>query len=164
MGTAAGLMLGVKAAQLKSHVVSVRVTGERLVNVKAMLELIRKTNSLLSSLDPSFPSLLFSEDDVDIRHNFFGQKYALFTNEAMEAVTLMDKIEGVKLDGTYTGKTFASIIHDSRSQDLKNKVVLFWNTLNSRDCKEAIADVDYHNLPKGVHRYFKEEVQPLDEV
>jgi D-cysteine desulfhydrase len=162
MGTAAGLMLGLKAAGLKSRVVSVRVTDLKFTNVKLMLGLIGKINSLLSSLDPSFPALQFSDGDVDMRHDFFGQKYAVFTSEGMAAVSLAERIEGVKLDGTYTGKTFAAIISDSKSRGLKDKVVLFWNTLNSRDFTEEIAGVDYHHLPRSFHRYFEEEVQPLD--
>ncbi|GAH81572.1 unnamed protein product, partial [marine sediment metagenome] len=55
MGTAAGLLLGLRAANLKSQVIPVRVTGQKLVSVKGMVKLIRKTNSLLHSLDPSFP-------------------------------------------------------------------------------------------------------------
>jgi len=162
MGTAAGLMLGLKAAKLKSRLISVRVTDEKLVNVKRMIKLVGKTNSLLCSLDSSFPSLQFSEDDVDIRHGFFGQQYALFTEEGMEAVALMKKIERIKLDGTYTGKTFTAVRHDTRNQDLRDKVVLFWNTLNSRDFSDAISTVDYHSLPWCFHHYFEEEVQPLD--
>ena len=45
---------------------------------------------------------------------------------------------------------------------LKEKTALFWNTYNSRDLSSEIANVDYRNLPKACHRYFEEEVQPLD--
>ena len=61
--------------------------------------------------------------------------------------------EGIKLDGTYTGKTVAAIIHDAQKKQLSNKVVLFWNTLNSRDFSVAISNVDYHNVPRRFHRY-----------
>jgi len=161
-GTAVGLMLGLRAANLKSRVISVRVTGENLANSTKMVKLIRRTNYLLHSLDMSFPELEFSEVDTDFRHNFFGQQYALFTKEGMEAVNRMKESEGIKLDGTYTGKAFAALIDDVNKQDLRDKVVLFWNTLNSRDFSDAIATVDYHQLPGCFHRYFEEEVQPLD--
>ena len=162
MGTAAGLTLGLRAAHLNSRVVSVRVTGEKLVNAEGMIKLINKTNSLLNSLDISFPRLEFSEADVDIRHKYFGKRYALFTKEGMEAVSLMRECEGIKLDGTYTGKTLAAIIDDAKSGKLQDRTVLFWNTLNSRDFSDAISSISYHNLPYSFHRYFKEEVQPLD--
>jgi len=162
MGTAAGLMLGLRAADLNSRVVSIRVTSEKFVNTRAMIKLINKTNSLLHSLDASFPRLEFSETDVDIRHNYFGKRYALFTREGMEAISHMTECEAIKLDGTYTGKAFAAVIGDAKSGSLSDKVVLFWNTLNSRDFSDAISSVDFHSLPKGFHHYFDKEVQPLD--
>jgi 1-aminocyclopropane-1-carboxylate deaminase/D-cysteine desulfhydrase-like pyridoxal-dependent ACC family enzyme len=162
MGTAAGLTLGLRAAKLGSQVVSVRICGEKFVNIRAMLRLISKTNSLLSSLDASFPKFEFSETDIDIRHDYVGRRYALFTEEGMEAVSLMRECEGIKLDGTYTGKTLAALKHDARNSGLRGKAVLFWNTLNSRDFSDDISGLDYHDLPRPFHRYFEEEVQPLD--
>ena len=162
MGTAAGLTLGLRATKLNSRVVSVRVTSEKFANAREMIKLINKTNSLLHSLDASFPRFEFSEVDVDIRHDYFGKRYALFTKEGMEAVSLMRECEGIKLDGTYTGKTLAALIDDAKSGSLQDKAVLFWNTLNSRDFSDAISSVDYRSLPHDFHCYFEEEVQPLD--
>ena len=162
MGTAAGLTLGLRAARLGGRVVSVRICGEKYVNTRAMIKLIDKTNSLLCSLDASFPKFEFSETDVDIRHDYAGKRYALFTDEGMEAVSLMRECEGIKLDGTYTGKTLAALRHDAKNGSLRGKAVLFWNTLNSRDFSDDISGLDYHDLPRPFHRYFEEEVQPLD--
>jgi len=69
---------------------------------------------------------------------------------------------GIKLDGTYTGKAFASLIDDAQKQNLKNKVVLFWNTYNSKDFSDIISTIDYHQFPRYFHRYFESGVQPLD--
>ena len=162
MGTAAGLTLGLRAANLKSRVVSVRVTSDKFVNSKGMIKLINKTNSLLGSLDASFTRLQFSEEDLDIRHGFYGEKYALTTKEAIQTVACMKETEGIKLDGTYTGKAFAAVINDAKNENVRDKVILFWNTLNSRDFSDAISTIDYHNLPRRFHYYFEEEVQPLD--
>lgn len=162
MGTAAGLILGLRAAKLNSRVVSVKVNIGKSVNARAMIKLINETNDLLHSLDASFPRFEFSETDVDVRHGYSGERYGLFTDEGMEAVSLMKKREGIKLDGTYTGKTLAAIRHDANNGSLQDKAVLFWNTLNSRDFSDVISTIDYHSLPPGFHRYFEEEVQPLD--
>jgi 1-aminocyclopropane-1-carboxylate deaminase/D-cysteine desulfhydrase-like pyridoxal-dependent ACC family enzyme len=162
MGTTAGLTLGLRAANLGSRVVSVSVSGERYTNTRAMIGLVNKTNSLLCSPDASFPKLEFSESDVDIRHDYFGQRYALFTNEGIEAVSLMRECEGIKLDGTYTGKALAALRHDAEAGSSAGKTILFWNTLNSRDFSDAISGLDYHDLPRPFHRYFEEDVQPLD--
>jgi len=162
MGTTAGLLLGLRAAKLDTRVVSVRVTSEKFVNTRALIRLIGRANSLLHSLDPSFPVFEFSPEDIDIRHDCFGKRYALFTEEAMEAVSLMRECEGIKLDGTYTGKALAAMIRDAQNRILRGKSVLFWNTLNSRSHPESTADLDYRNLPRRFHRYFREEPQPLD--
>ena len=162
MGTAAGLLLGLRAAKLNSRVVSVRVTSDKFVNPRGMTKLVNRTGSLLHSLDASFPSFQFSATDVDIRHTYFGRRYALFTKEAMEAVSLMRECEGIKLDGTYTGKAVAALIDDAKNGTLRGKSILFWNTLNSRNLPKAVSDLDYRDLPRCFHRYFEEEVQPLD--
>ena len=96
---------------------------------KGMIKLIDMTNSFLHSLDDSFPLFEFSTADIDIRHGYYGKRYALFTVEGMEAVILMKEYEGIKLDGTYTGKTLAAIIEDAKSGSLKGSTILFWNTL-----------------------------------
>ena len=162
MGTAVGLILGLRAASLKSRVICVRVVDEKFASERKMINLFHKSNSFLRSLDPSFPNIEFSQQDTDIRHGFLGQGYAHFTGEGMEAVTSMGKSEGIKLEGTYTGKAFAALIDDVKKRDLRDKVVLFWNTHNSRDFSDSIASVDYRQLPRCFHRYFEGEVQPLD--
>jgi len=162
MGTSAGLILGLKAAGLACRVIPVRVIEEEFISRKKMLKLIRSTNSMLCSLDSSFPALEFSEEDIHIKQGFFGEKYALYTDEGMEAVTRMKNNEGIKLEGTYTGKTLAALIDDVEKQNLSNRVLLFWNTYNSRDFPDAMAAIDYHQLPRSFHRYFEEDVQPLD--
>lgn len=162
MGTAAGLILGLKAAELSSHVVSIRVTGETFANPGKMIDLMTRANTLLHSLDVSFPLYELTLADVDIRHDYFGEQYALFTTKGMNAVLTMKEYEGIILDGTYTGKTLAALIDDIKNSGLHDKTILFWNTLNSRDFSDELSTIDYHSLPHVFHRYFEEEVQPLD--
>jgi 1-aminocyclopropane-1-carboxylate deaminase/D-cysteine desulfhydrase-like pyridoxal-dependent ACC family enzyme len=162
LGTAAGLNLGVRVAKLRGRVVSVAVHNERITNARAMAKLINQAGSLLCSLDSSFPGSEFSEADAGIRRDCAGERYALFTEEGMEAVCRMKECEGIKLDGTYTGKALAAVRRDARSGRLRDKTVLFWNTFNSRDFSDEISGLDYHELPRPFHRYFEQEVQPLD--
>ena len=60
-------------------------------------------------------------------------------------------MEGIKLDGTYTGKTFAALLNDANSGALREKTVLFWNTLNSRDMGSRAEGSDYRELPETLH-------------
>lgn len=162
MGTVVGLLLGLKAAGMKTKVSAVRVTEERFSSPEKAARLFKSTASLLNKADSVFPLLRFPDQDFDFIHDFYGEAYGLYTPEAMEAVRLVAEISDLRLEGTYTGKTFAALIADVKGNLLKGKTALFWNTHNSVDFGEEIADVDYHALPREFHRYFEEEVQPLD--
>jgi 1-aminocyclopropane-1-carboxylate deaminase/D-cysteine desulfhydrase-like pyridoxal-dependent ACC family enzyme len=162
MGTAVGLTIGLKAAGLKTRVVSVRVADVKYGNKEKFVKLFKKTLALILSMDSSFPRVEIADDEVDIRHDFFGGQYARFTEQGMAALNLAAKSEGIILDGTYTGKAMAALIDQLRVHGTRNEVILFWNTYNARDFYDAIEGIDYHQLPGCFHRYFEEELQPLD--
>jgi len=162
MGTAVGLTIGLKAAGLKTRIVSVRVADEKYGNKEKFVKLFKKTLALILSLDSSFPRVEITDDEVDIRHDFFGGQYARFTEQGMAAIDLLAKSEGIRLDGTYTAKTMAALIDQVRGHSKKNEVILFWNTYNARDFSQAIKEIDYHQLPRCFQKYFDEDVQPLD--
>ena len=93
---------------------------------------------------------------------FFGEQYARFTTEGMEAVSLVAKLEGIRLDGTHTDKAMAALIDQFRSHGSINGVALFWNTYNARDFSDTIKGTEYHQLPRCFHKYFERNIQPLD--
>ena len=162
MSTAVGLVLGLKAANLYARVVPVRVVPSQTTKPAKFVTLFNETNALLHKADPSFPIFELPEDEVGMVHDFFGSGYGALTKEGVEAIRWAGEAEGIKLDVTYTGKTFAALIDAARKGDLKDQVVLFWLTLNSRDFSQIIADIDYRELPRCFHRYFEEDVQSLD--
>ncbi len=162
MGTAVGLMLGLRIAGLDTRVVAIRVVPEKFGSAPGMVKLFHGTNRLLHSLDVSFPVFEISEKDVEVRSDFFGEQYAHFTEEGMRAVTLMREHEGLELDGTYTGKAFAALLDDAAKNTLRKRTILFWNTYNSCDFTKVISSTDYHNLPPCFHPYFERKAQPLD--
>jgi hypothetical protein len=82
----------------------------------------------------------------------------------MRAASLMKEKTGIILNGSYSAKAFSALLDDASRGVLKEKTVLFWNTYNSRDLSPFTANVDYHQLPAAFHRYFEEEVQPLDKI
>lgn len=164
MGTAVGLMLGLYAANLKTKVICIRVVDKKFANKKKQIRLFNKSNNLLHSNDTSFPKLAISNKDIDIRHDFFGEQYALYTKEGVNALIRMKDEEDIDLEGTYTGKTLAALIEDATNLNLAEKVILFWNTYNSIDLLDNIKDIDYHKLPKSFHSYFESDTQPLDKI
>jgi hypothetical protein len=94
--------------------------------------------------------------------DYFGRRYALDTEEGMKAVEMMSRLEGIRIEGTYTGKTLAATIDYSLRHRYEEKTILFWNTYNSADLSAEARGVDYHVLPRGFRRYFERPVQELD--
>ena len=161
-GTAAGLMVGLRAAGLDTRVAPVPVTDARFVNAPQMARLATQTAALLAERDTAFPAMEFSADEMGLREGFLGEAYGLYTEESVAAMGLFETAADIGLDGTYTGKAAAALIADARDGGLRGKVVLFWNTYNSRDFSEEIRGIDYRDLPRAFHCYFEQEVQPLD--
>ena len=178
-GTTAGLLLGIKAAHLKSKLVAVCVEPEEekdefLVKIK---NLFVQTNQILHTLDKTFPVLEFPEADLIINKKFCGTEYGLYTPEAAAAIKLFEKLEDITLEGTYSAKPIAAIMddalhgcyasHENTTRgdavhgDIRNKTILIWNTYCGIDYSRLIDGADYKQLPAAFHRYFEEDVQPL---
>jgi D-cysteine desulfhydrase len=152
-GTVAGLALGFAAAGLRTRVVGVRVTELKHVNVKRIEALWNDTSKLLRALDPSFPASLFDAARVDVRDEFFGGGYAVATAEALEAIELARRLEGLTLDVAYTAKAFACLAADARGGALAGAKVLFWNTYNAADLAALRARGDASRLAGDLQRY-----------
>lgn len=162
-GTAAGLILGLKLANLKSKIIPVRISGTPEFKTDFLINLFNQTRNLLYSIDPTCQTVKFPADDVFINHDFAGKEYAQITKEGANAIDLLSRTEKIKIEGTYTGKTFAAMLNDLKKPEMQNKVILFWNTFCSGELKEITDKVDYKKLPYPLHRYFEEPIQTLDQ-
>lgn len=160
MGTATGLLLGLKAAGVKTHLHAVRVVPTYVADIDKCHILFRQTNELLCDLEPSFPLCTIESEELTICHEYFGEKYGMFTPEAMAAAVFLRESDEIALDGTYTGKACAAFVADARSNS--DGPMLFWHTKNSRLFPPGALEADYRLLPTSFHRYFTEPVQPLD--
>jgi D-cysteine desulfhydrase len=161
-GTAAGVLLGIKAAGLKSRVVGIAVAPEKYANARNITKLFDDSVRLLTKLEPGFPDVTLSENDLELNHDCIGDGYACFTESGMKCIRTFSETEDISLEGTYTGKAGAGLIADAEGGRLDGKTTLFWNTHNSADFSEIISDADYRNLPDTYHRYFEKEYQPLE--
>ncbi len=162
MGTTIGLMLGLKIAGVRSRVIAVRVLEEILASPWLLRRRYRATSAFLHRLDPSFPKLDYPRESLEIRNDCLGDGYAQFTAKDVESARLMREHGGIIMNGTYSAKAFSALVDDARKGVVKDKTILFWNTYNSRDLSSLAAGLDFHVLPRGFHRYFEEDVQPLD--
>jgi D-cysteine desulfhydrase len=162
-GTMAGIVLGVKAAGLKSKVIGVMNEPEDVGETRTWIKkLASDTNELLISADPTFPHYALSDDDILLLSDYAGADYALFTQEALDVMKQLRNSEGIMLDGVYTGKAFTGLLDDVKKHQANKEVILFWNTYSSYDFSEIIKNIDYHQLAKPLHKFFEEDVQPLD--
>ncbi|NUM54217.1 MAG: pyridoxal-phosphate dependent enzyme [Candidatus Hydrogenedentes bacterium] len=162
MGTAVGLLIGLALTGCESNVVCVRVIDTHMANPAALERLYTRTVAYMRQANAAIPDLSIPRDRLEWRDDYFGERYALYTPEGVKAVRTLDDTEGIRLDGTYAGKALAALIGDARRGALDGQTVLFWNTYNARRFWESMPSIDYHALPRTLHRYFEEPVQPLD--
>lgn len=152
-GTAAGLILGLKAAGVKSKLVAVGVVPSSIANMEKLGVLFESANRILHDSDKTFPVCCLKESDIDINHNYVGSGYGITTPEASFAVKYLGETDEIKLDCVYTGKAFAAFL-----DEIKNGFgmkALFWNTKNSRLLPSEVSQEDYRKLPPQLHKYFK---------
>ncbi|MHA1700368.1 MAG: 1-aminocyclopropane-1-carboxylate deaminase/D-cysteine desulfhydrase [Promethearchaeota archaeon] len=163
-GTAAGLILGLKLAGLKTKVMPVQVSEPLVTNPSAIISNIKKTNRLMQKYDNTVPTVTIKHpDDFHLLTGYLGSKYGAVTRRGLDAIDLVEGLEYDKnfhLETTYTGKTCAAMIDfmkENPNTDEDSKICLFWNTYNSID-KTQLAittNFDYSKLPREFHKYFK---------
>lgn len=174
-GTAAGLIIGAAAAELKSKIIPVIISSTPEEKTKNLVYLINKTVNYLNSLDNSFPKnyasvignqIKFSEINVEINHNFIGAGYADITRDAANAVVFFRNLTGKIFEGTYTGKTLAALISDAERNILKDKNVLFWNTFSHEifafNNAMFAESENFVNLPKDLQHYLYDKLQNIE--
>jgi len=156
-GTMAGLVVGCRLAGLSSTVIGVRVAYTWLANEEATADLANKALNLMRRYDKTVPAIEFSQKDIQVLHDFCGEGYGFPTAEGRDALELLKKTEDVKLDLTYTGKTFAALLDFVKAhKELNDAPIVFWHTYNSVDLTTIIKqDHDYRKLPKSFHKFFE---------
>lgn len=153
LGTLSGLLIGLRACGLKTKLVPVAVEPDEYM--VPLLKLATLTNDLLHKLDPKFPLFNYTSDDVSFNMNFVGPDYGVLIPEAQATITIFKEKEGIALEGTYTGKAAAALLEDiSAHPELRQKVILFWNTFGIEE--QATPPQTYTTLPKPLHHYFEE--------
>ncbi|MGB4270700.1 MAG: pyridoxal-phosphate dependent enzyme [Spirochaetota bacterium] len=156
-GTMAGLWLGARLAGLKSIVVGVRVTDRSLgpvpiANEKSVMSLIKKTFTLMKKITP-LPQIIFTTPII--LHDWCGEGYGYPTGACLDAIETMKTKEGIQLEPTYTGKTFAAVCDMLKRPEFKDKTILYWHTYNSVDLTGEAQKVDVSALPKNLQWVFK---------
>ena len=155
MGSAAGLALGLALAGLESEVQAVRVTPETIMNRERLERLMAKTAVMLNRLDPGIPIDIHRRARIEIRHEFFGDGYAVSNPATDAAVATARDALSLWLEPTYTGKAMAALLHDAAEPRYSDTSLMFWNTYNSNPLPEMPGSaVDFGRLPGEFLHYF----------
>lgn len=132
-GTAAGLIVGLKLAGLRSRVQAVRVATAVAANTTVLQWMAQDVADTLHALSPSIPHLQIRPTDFDVLTEHVGEGYGVPTAEAESAVSMA--APDLLLETTYTGKALAAcqLFRDTLAEP---RNVLFWNTYNSAPVPE----------------------------
>jgi len=161
-GTMAGLMLGTRLAGMKTRVTGVRVASEWVTKSESIVHLANNMAALLRKYDKDVPKIKFTLDDVHVNHDFFGGLYGSVTEQGRQAIELMQKTEGIRLEDVYTGKTMAALLDFiARNPELRSTPILYWHTYNGADLGRLLVENhDFTALPRELQWCFDEKLAP----
>jgi 1-aminocyclopropane-1-carboxylate deaminase/D-cysteine desulfhydrase-like pyridoxal-dependent ACC family enzyme len=152
MGTAAGLVLGMKVTGLKCKIIPVQVVPSFVADEKKFSSLIKSANEYYHSLDKTFPLIEFKPEDFTIDKDNLGPGYGLPTKQSEEAIKTFVNLEGINLDGVYSGKAAAAFLKFCKDNAGNEKTILFWNTKSSITLEN---NIEYKaRLPEQFQMFF----------
>ena len=155
MGSVAGLLLGLAAAELPTEVHAVRVADNRFTTRAILDRLMRKTAILLNRFDPTFDAGMADRTRLEWRGDFFADGYAVFDDNTANAVSFASEELGLSLETTYTGKAMAALLHDIQQPEYQGETYLFWNTHSSSKLPVSGDEPDtLRNIPEDFRRYY----------
>jgi D-cysteine desulfhydrase len=121
-GTHAGLLTGLVANNAQIPLTGVSVRRPVAEQVPLVHGLAQKTAGLLGVAAPS-------ENEVVVDDRWVGPGYSLPTEEMIQAVRMLARLEGVLLDPVYTGKAMAGLIGQVMEERYKpGENILFLHT------------------------------------
>ena len=122
-GTLAGLILGNYFFDYKAQILGVNVCDDAEY-------FINKINSIFDKFEERYKiKLKRSALKINIIEGFVGKGYAINTQEELEDLKSIARLEGIVLDPTYTVKAFRGLIENIKNGLFeKNKKILFIHT------------------------------------
>jgi len=122
-GTQAGMIVGVKALELTTHITGISVDKPSDELQQIVLDLTHQISELLRL------NLAFQADVVDIDDRYLGGGYAVMGEIEREAIELFASTEGILLDPVYTGRAAGGMVDRIRKGEFgPEERILFWHT------------------------------------
>lgn len=126
-GTAAGLLLGLKLAGLRTRVVAVLVNDKMTLTPRVVARLARRTARLLRARGAELPELSLTEADIDVQTRWLGAGYGHRTTEGETAIERL-RGEGLELEPVYTAKAMAGLVELRAQGAFGEGPLLYWHT------------------------------------
>ena len=130
-GTAAGLLLGLRVAGLRTRVVAVLVNDGIRLNARVIAHLARRSERLMRRRGASFPALSLGPGDLTVDTGSLGAGYGHRTREAESARELLVEREELRLEPVYTAKAMAALLRLREEGAFGAGPVLYWHTHNA---------------------------------
>jgi D-cysteine desulfhydrase len=130
-GTAAGLLLGLRLAGLRSRLVPVLVSNLTPLSSKTVVSLANRTAHLLRRRGAPLSPDEIAPEEVTVLTDWLGDGYGHATAAATRAEELLRETEGLELEGVYTAKTMSALVGLVEAGQLRDGPVLYWHTYNA---------------------------------
>ncbi|MDU2734112.1 MAG: pyridoxal-phosphate dependent enzyme, partial [Mixta calida] len=111
-GTHAGLAVGLEALLPETELVGVTVSRKVADQLPLVSALRQNLDGLLET---------HSRADITLWDDYFAPRYGMPSEEGMEAVKLLARLEGIILDPVYTGKAMAGLIDGISQQRFRRE-------------------------------------------
>ncbi len=132
-GTLAGMLVGAELCGLKSKIIGVRVVDWLFSNEVSVFLLATKVLNFIKKNVGALNNKKLDFNKIKVFHSYYGGEYGKPTKQGEEMQTLLKELENIKLDLTYTAKTFSAFIDFAKRRKNRRKIFLFWHTFNNND-------------------------------
>lgn len=133
-GTAAGLVIGLRLAGLRTRVCAVRVADPFPASAATVRWMAQDLADFLHRADPAVPRLQITTADFEVLTGYLGTGYGFPTRDGEVAVRRLGN--RLTLETTYTAKTLAACLDCCAGHGREQKL-LFWNTFSSAPLASA---------------------------
>ena len=157
-GTAAGLLLGLRLAGLRSRLMAVQVSDLTPLNPETVAGLANRSARLLRKRGAPLPPGDVKPEEVTVLTDWLGPGYGHPTPAAARAEELLREMEGLELEGVYTAKTMSALVGLVEAGQLREGPVLYWHTYNALPLPFGTpSEEDLRRLPRAFRDLMSED-------
>jgi len=157
LGTSAGLMVGLKAAGLKSQLICCNLEqpfADLTAQRQQLLDFSQQLIAFLQDNADDFPDIAIRDEELHF-HTLLQDELQANMQYMIAWQEKMQELENITLDLSWTARVALALENDVKAGKLEDKTVLYWHTYNSRPYPDEIFRQDYKQLPQDFWHYFE---------